>query len=103
MSDFTRAAGVDEIPAGGIKSIEIDGERIVICHAPDGFYAVADECSHDTAPFRGGALDGHTLVCPRHGATFDVRSGEATGPPAVVGIDKYEVKIDGNDIYVKID
>ncbi len=103
MADFVKIAEVDEIPVGEILAVNVNHREIVICHTEDGFYAVADECSHDSGPIGLGDLDGHEVVCPRHGARFDVKTGDVTGPPAVVGIDTYELKVENNDILVRLD
>ncbi len=103
MPEFVRVAGTDDIPLGKMKSFEAKHTRVVICHMTDGFYALADECTHDGAPISTGYVRGEDVVCPRHGARFNIKSGDVMAPPAIVGIDTYEVKIEGNDIYVLID
>jgi 3-phenylpropionate/trans-cinnamate dioxygenase ferredoxin subunit len=103
MSEFIRIASVDDIPVGSFKSFEVDFDRVLIVHAEDGFYALADECSHDAGAISEGSLLGHEVVCPRHGARFDVRTGAVAAPPAIVPIDAYETKIEGNDILVRLD
>ena len=103
MADFVKVAVTTDIPTGELRSFRVGHTDIVVCNTGDGFHALADECSHDSAPISDGDLDGNDIVCPRHGATFDIHSGAVTGPPAVIGIDKYELKIEGEDILVKID
>ena len=103
MGHFVRVAGVGDIPEGQVREYEVADVNIVICHASDGFYALANECSHDSSPFGDGRLVGHELVCPRHGARFDIRTGAFTAPPAVVGIDRFELKVESVDIYVLVD
>lgn len=102
MSDFVKAAKVAEIPEGSFKSVEVDFERIVIVHTADGFFALADECTHDGEPISTGFLKKNELICSRHGARFDVRNGEVTRAPAIVPLDKHEVKVEGDDIFVKL-
>ncbi|MDH3892119.1 MAG: non-heme iron oxygenase ferredoxin subunit [candidate division Zixibacteria bacterium] len=102
MSAFVRVADTADIPPGEMKSFTVAHRQIVVCNIDNEFFALADECSHDSAPISDGHLDEARLVCPRHGATFDIRSGRATGPPAVVGIDKYELKIEGEGILVMV-
>lgn len=103
MPEFVRVATVDEIPVGEMKAFEIRHNRLAVCHTEDGFHAIADECSHDSAPIGAGRLEGNEIVCPRHGARFDIRSGEVTAVPAVVGIDTFETKVENNQIYVRLD
>lgn len=103
MADFVKVAKTSDVPEGSFKAFEIDFERFVIAHTADGFFCVPDECTHDSAPISGGFLKKHELVCSRHGARFDVRTGEVTRAPAIVPLDTYEVRIEGDDILVKLD
>jgi nitrite reductase/ring-hydroxylating ferredoxin subunit len=103
MGEFKKVATTAEVPPGTMKCITVKSHRLVLCNTGDGVYAVADECSHDSAPISTGRLEGREVVCPRHGARFDVSDGSVKAPPAVVGIDTYELKIEGNDIYVVVD
>ncbi len=103
MGNFVRVAAVDDIPEGAIRAFEIQHYRFVIAHAADGFYATADECTHDGAPIADGWIKGHEIVCARHGARFDLRNGAVMAPPAIVPIDTYELKIEDNEILVYLD
>lgn len=102
MDGFVKVATTADIPVGTFKSIEIDFDRMVLVHTEDGFFCLADECSHDSEPISTGLLKSNELICSRHGARFDVRTGDVTRAPAIVGIDSYEVRVDGDDIYVKL-
>ena len=67
------------------------------------FYAIEDQCTHDGGPLGEGKLDGATgqIVCPRHGARFDLRTGAALTLPAIEPVPVYEVRIEGGDILVE--
>jgi 3-phenylpropionate/trans-cinnamate dioxygenase ferredoxin subunit len=103
MAGFVKVAKTEEIPEGGFKSFEVDFTRFVVAHTSDGYFAFIDECTHDSEPFGKGKLKGNEIVCTRHGARFDVRSGAVTAPPAIVPLDTFEVKVEGNDILVRLD
>ena len=49
-----------------------------------------------------GDLEGHTVICPRHGARFDIRTGKALSPPASVDLAVHEVRIEGDDVLVRV-
>jgi len=102
MSVLRRVARSGDIPLGDMKQFEVGPARIVIAHTDDGFFAVADVCTHDSAPISDGEIDGGEVVCMRHGARFDLKSGVVTGPPALVPIDTYEVVVDGDNILVRL-
>ncbi len=103
MAPFVRIAGTCDVPRGTMRSFEYRHHRVVVCHTEDGLYAMADECSHDSAPISDGELRGNEVVCARHGARFHVTDGRVTAPPALVPIDTYEVKLAGEDILVNLE
>ena len=100
MGQFVRVAATDEIPEGGLKAFEIGHQKFVVVHTADGFFAVVDECTHDSAPISSGRVRGAEIMCTRHGARFDLKTGAVTAPPAIVPIDTLTVKVDGVDILV---
>lgn len=103
MAEFKKVCDVTELPPGSMKAVTVGHDQIVICRTDEGVYALVDECSHDSAPISTGHIDGTEIVCPRHGARFELSTGDVKAPPAVVGIDRFEARIDGDDILVKID
>ncbi len=100
--EFVAVAGEDELPNGERIFIEVDSEFLVIFNIAGDYYCIADICSHDDGPLGDGELDGHAVVCPRHGARFDVRSGEALTLPAVESIPAYPVRVVNGQIEVGI-
>ena len=86
-----------------MKTFEIEQTRFIIAHTSEGFFAVADECSHDSGPIGQGHLHGMEVICPRHGARFDLRTGAPTAPPAVAPIDNFEVKLENGDLFVRLE
>ena len=73
----------------------------MVCRVEGELRAVENRCSHDDGPLGEGEVAGHEVTCPRHGARFDLRSGAALSMPAVTPIDTFEVRQDGDGIYVK--
>lgn len=103
MAEFKKVARVEDIPAGTVRGFEVGYDKIVICNTGEGFYAVIDECSHETLPLNQARLKGNIIICPHHGARYDVRTGMVTHPPAIVPVQTYEVKVENGDIFVKLD
>jgi len=103
MPEFKKVARVDEIPVGKTKGFEVGYDKIVICNTGEGFYAVIDECTHESLPLKDGKLKGNIIICPHHGARYDVRTGAVTHPPAIVPVQTFEVKVDDGEIFVKMD
>jgi 3-phenylpropionate/trans-cinnamate dioxygenase ferredoxin subunit len=91
--EFIEIAPVAELPNGERLFVELEGRSLVIFNIAGQFFAIGDICSHDDGPVGEGDLEGYNIVCPRHGAEFDVRTGQAVQMPAVVDIPAYPVKV----------
>jgi 3-phenylpropionate/trans-cinnamate dioxygenase ferredoxin subunit len=91
--EFIPVADQSELPDGERLFVEIDDYYLVIFNIANEYYAIADLCSHDDGPLGEGELEGHQVACPRHGARFDVRTGEALTLPAVEDIPAYPVRV----------
>jgi 3-phenylpropionate/trans-cinnamate dioxygenase ferredoxin component len=102
MPDFIRVCKMSDIPDPGKAVFEVDERFVVVFHLDGKFYALDDCCTHDGGPLGEGDIDCFQIICPRHGARFDIRTGQAMTMPAVHGTPSHEVKIEGEDVCVKI-
>jgi 3-phenylpropionate/trans-cinnamate dioxygenase ferredoxin subunit len=102
LCEFYEVAAVEEIPNGERLFLEIGDDYIVLFNVAGGFYAIADLCSHDDGPLGDGGVEGHSIICPRHGAKFDLRSGKVLSMPAVTDIPAYPVRIIEGQIEIGI-
>ena len=98
--EFVEIAPASELPSGDRLFLEVGDRAIVIFNIADQLFAIGDICSHDDGPLGDGDLEGFNVVCPRHGAEFDVRNGEAVQMPAVVDIPAYPVQVRDGAIYL---
>jgi 3-phenylpropionate/trans-cinnamate dioxygenase ferredoxin subunit len=78
----------------------VGGDEILICNADGEFFAIADVCSHDGGALDQGELEDCRIACPRHGALFDIRTGEALTLPAILPIATYPVEVAGDEIFL---
>lgn len=102
MSELIKVAAVDEIPPNRSKLIEIEDIRIAIFNLNGEFYAIEDVCTHDGGPLvEGQIVNGHEVQCPRHGARFDIRTGDALSMPAFEPTPTYEVVVQGQDVLLE--
>ena len=97
---FVTVARVGEIPEGGVKLVRVDDQTIAVFHIDGEYYAIDDICTHDGGPLAEGRLEGEVIECPRHGARFNVKTGEVLSLPATVPVPTYEVRVEGDDIQV---
>ena len=95
---FFKVAREQDIPRGKTFCVEFDGREVLLCHTAEGLFAVDNLCTHAHARLCDGKLKGQRVLCPLHGAAFDVRNGNALSRPASIALRCYAVKVDGDDI-----
>jgi 3-phenylpropionate/trans-cinnamate dioxygenase ferredoxin subunit len=100
--EFIPVGPEEQLKEGERLFIEVDGMPIVIMNIDGQYNAIADVCSHDDGPVGEGNLEGNEIICPRHGARFDIRSGKALSLPAFVDIPAYPVRLMGDQIEIGI-
>ncbi|MBK7857466.1 MAG: FAD-dependent oxidoreductase [Archangiaceae bacterium] len=98
--ELSNPIAVSEVPDGGVLVGQFKGEPVLLVREGEDVFAVGAACTHYGAPLADGAVFGHELRCPWHHARFDVRNGDAVGPPALRPLDCYDVARDGSTVKV---
>lgn len=98
MSTFITVAKTADVPPGERLIVQIGRDWIVIFNVDGEYYAVRDECTHEEYALSDGALHGCEIECVKHGARFDIRTGEVTAPPAVVPVKRYAVRVIDDEV-----
>ena len=88
---------------GELTTCEVGNLEILVCRVDGKLYAIEDNCSHADTPLSEGRLSGFQVNCPLHGASFDVRDGTHSGPPAYTGVRCFEIVEDDSGVSVKIE
>jgi 3-phenylpropionate/trans-cinnamate dioxygenase ferredoxin subunit len=96
-----RVAKTSDIGPGQAKAFRLDDVDVLVCNVDGAFYAIEDICTHDGGRLDQGEVEGKIVVCPRHGATFDVTTGEALTLPAVMPVMTFAVRVEGDDVIVE--
>jgi 3-phenylpropionate/trans-cinnamate dioxygenase ferredoxin component len=82
-------------------SADVDGLALLVVRCGSELYAVEDRCTHDGEPLEGAEVESCQIICPRHGAHFCVRTGEALTPPAYEPLRTYRVRVENGRILVE--
>lgn len=95
MAEFSYypICSTDDLPPGERLFIEIGEDPVVVFNIAGDYYAIADVCTHDDGPLGDGEVEDHEVVCPRHGARFDITTGEVLTLPAVKGVASYPIRV----------
>ncbi len=97
------AGPTENLHDGDAISIPAGRRMIAVVRSGDCYFAVEDICTHDGAQLTGGAVEGTEIICPRHGARFCLRTGEALSPPAYEPVRVFATKIEGGRLWVRAD
>ncbi len=99
-----RVCSVRDVDPGSARRYDVDGERIAVVRLGDDWYAIGDTCSHADFSLSQGDVweEERTIECPQHGATFSLESGEPCTLPATRPVPTYEVRVEGDDVIVKV-
>lgn len=101
-SQYVRAASLTEVAPGTVIRVEAAGRALAIYNLDGSLYATDEICTHAYASLADGYIEGETIECPLHGATFSIKTGEALTPPATEPLATYAVRVDGDDILVAV-
>ena len=99
-SEFVKIATLDNLAEGQLKGFGLGFERFALVKLNGEVYALDDFCSHAGGTLSSGVLSGGEVVCPLHGARFDVRTGKQSVGPSLADQPTYPVRIEGNDVLV---
>ncbi len=102
MADRVRVCRRDELEPGTARRVEVAGRPVAIVAIGDEVFAIGDTCSHEEASLAEGELwpEECEIECPKHGAVFDLRTGEPKTLPATEPVPVLSVDLSGDDVVV---
>ena len=83
-------------------SVDLDGNAVVVVRCGNDLYAVEDRCTHDGEALEGAEVESCQIICPRHGARFCLRTGEALTPPAYEPLRTYAAREENGRLFVEL-
>lgn len=101
MSDWVDVAAAEELPPGARRVVDVDGVQILVVNLDGEYFALEDVCTHDGTPIGEGDIHGDEITCPRHGARFCLRTGEALCAPAYEPIPTFPIRISAGTVQVR--
>ncbi len=101
MSDWTRVASVAEFKRDEVRVVDVDNVMVAIYNLDGEYIAIEDLCPHDGSEIASGCVKNGILKCPRHGATFDLRSGDVLTPPAYDPLEMMQTRVENGFVEVR--
>jgi len=100
--EYYPVISLDDLIPGERIFIDVDNMAVVIFNIAGDVYAIEDRCTHDEGPLGEGEIEGFEIICPRHGARFDVRDGRALTLPAIEPTRYFPVRVVDNQIEIGV-
>ena len=94
--------GTDELQPGGQASVFVDDIPALAVRVGDEYFVIEDVCSHDGQPLANGEIADGAIMCPRHGAKFDLKTGAALCMPATQPIRTFKVEIKDGAVWAEL-
>jgi nitrite reductase/ring-hydroxylating ferredoxin subunit len=102
MAQFAPVLELIELPLGAMRACTVAGRELLLCHTRAGLFALDNICTHAEARLCEGRLRATRLVCPLHGAVFDVRDGRVLAPPAECPLSTHALRVRAGVIEVAV-
>jgi len=94
MEEESDIGAISDFPAGKVVRVSIEGRDCAVAQNEAGALSVfEDNCPHLDLPIADGRVEGSFLVCPWHGAYFDLETGASQSPLATRPLRKFQSRI----------
>lgn len=103
MGQWVDVARVEDFTPGTWRQVEVDDAVVAIFNLDGDYYAIENVCTHDYSTLTGGEVEGEEIVCPRHGARFNIKTGEALTAPAYEPLVTFPVHVEDGVVQVMDD
>jgi naphthalene 1,2-dioxygenase ferredoxin component len=104
MADnWVKAADRSALGDGEVIGVIVEGREIALYEMDGEVYATDDICTHAYAKLSDGWMEKGEIECPLHAGRFDIKTGKATAPPCIDDVKTHPVRVEGNEIQVKLD
>lgn len=102
MADFVKVGKAADVKAGTVKGFVLGEHKVLIANVGGKYYALEDKCTHMGAKLSTGMLLGNIIMCMAHSAQYDVTTGEPLSGPGKAAVKAYEVRVNGEDLEIKL-
>ncbi len=102
MGEFVPAMKASDLAEGSMAARDVKGLHLLLAKIGGEVSAVSGTCTHEETDLGLGFMIEERVVCPLHLSQFDLKTGEVLNPPATVPLQRFNVKIEGETIFVEV-
>ncbi len=102
MGELVPAMKDSELAEGAMAALDAKGVHLLLARIGGEVSAVSGTCTHEETDLGLGFMMEDRVVCPLHLSQFDLKTGAVLNPPATVPLQRFNVKIEGDTIFVEV-
>jgi 3-phenylpropionate/trans-cinnamate dioxygenase ferredoxin subunit len=99
---FIKLASTNDVKPNSMMGLTVNDQKILLANVNGNYYAIGDKCTHRGCQLSKGKLVADTVVCPCHGSTFDLKTGNFTKGPTKKAEPAYKLKVENNEIMIDL-
>ena len=99
---FIKLASTNDAKPNSMMGVTVNDKKILLANVNGNYYAIDNVCTHRGCQLSKGKLQGETVVCPCHGSTFDLKTGNFVKGPTKKPEPIYQLKVENNDIMINL-
>jgi len=102
VGEFVPTIKASELAEGTMQALDVGGVHLLLARIGGEVSALSGTCTHEDANLGLGFIVEDRVVCPLHLSQFDLRTGQVLNPPATAPLRSYNVKIEGETIFIEV-
>lgn len=103
MTTWMSVAKVNDLPPGQRKCIDAQGQHIVLINRGGELFAIENQCPHAGLPLSEGTIAGDIIICPYHGYTYNLKTGQNVDYADDFPVRTFPVRVEQDDIQISLD
>jgi nitrite reductase/ring-hydroxylating ferredoxin subunit len=100
--EFVPTLKTSDVSEGAMLAVDVKEKHILVARIGGEVHAVSGTCTHEEADLGLGFRIEERVVCPLHFSQFDLKDGRVENPPAMVPLQRFNVKIEDGTILIEI-
>jgi len=102
VQEYTDITDDDAIEDNKCVSINVNGVDVIVIRSQGDLYCLEDRCSHAFSPLTGGRIRNGKIMCPLHGARFEIATGKHIGPQHYGTIASFPIRVRDGRVEVAV-
>jgi nitrite reductase/ring-hydroxylating ferredoxin subunit len=96
-----RLCAASDVAEGAALKVEVEDLTVAVFNLGGKFFVIDDQCTHGPGSLSEGCVDGEEIECDFHNGRFHIPTGAVTGPPCMIPVQTWTVRIVDGDVCIE--